>query len=168
MTPLGLGCQTSDDVGEIVDVEDGRPAVVETRWTDRTELFVEYPVLVEGETSRFAIHFTELDTFEPVTMGRSAVHLTGAAGTDEFSVDEPGRPGIFGIDVTPSRAGRQRLMLHLETPTVTDRHDLGEVLVLSGEEAARRRSPAPLTRTASRSSRSSNGRSTSHGARRAS
>ena len=114
---------------ETVAVEEP-PPVVETRWTTRSELLVEYPPLVEGQTSRFAIHFTDLATFDPVLAGRAEVHLTG--GRDqEFRVDTPGRPGIFGVDVTPTQAGRYRLELVLDAPGLTDRHDLGEVTVLT-------------------------------------
>ena len=109
--------------------------VVETRWTRRSELFVEYPPLVEGETSRFAIHFTDLSTFEPVRSGRAMVHLTGARD-QEFAVDTPGRPGIFGVDVTPNQAGRYRLVVVLDGPGLTDRHDLGDVTVLTAAAAA--------------------------------
>ena len=114
------------------------PPVVVSRWTELSELFVEFPPLVEGVTSRFAIHFTDLATFEPLRDGRAIVRLTGA-GTeaDEFaSVDGPGRPGIFGVDVTPRRAGRFGLELVLDAPAVRDRHDLGEVIVLTPDEAA--------------------------------
>ena len=126
---------SSPDV-ETADLEpvDETPPVVETRWTERTELFVEYPPLVAGATSRFAIHFTDLATFEPVRAGRAVVRLTGAADT-EFTVDAPGRPGIFGVDVTPERAGRYRLELVLDAPGVNDRHDLGEVTVRTAAEA---------------------------------
>ena len=106
------------------------PPVVETRWTTRSELFVEYPPLVEGETSRFAIHFTNLSTFEPVRSGRATVHLRGPQD-QEFAVDAPGRPGIFGVDVTPNQAGRYRLDVVLDAPGLTDRHDLGDVMVLT-------------------------------------
>ncbi|MCH7747223.1 MAG: efflux RND transporter periplasmic adaptor subunit [Acidobacteria bacterium] len=109
--------------------------VVETRWTTRSELFVEYPPLVEGETSRFAIHFTDLSTFEPLRAGRATVRLTGARD-QEFTVDTPGRPGIFGVDVTPTQAGRYRLELVLDAPGLMDRHDLGEVTVLTAADAA--------------------------------
>ena len=111
------------------------PPVVETRWTTRSELFVEYPALVEGETSRFAIHFTDLETFEPVRSGRATVHLTGVRD-QEFAVDAPGRPGIFGVDVTPNQAGRYRLDVVLDAPGLTDRHDLGDVTVLTAAAAA--------------------------------
>ena len=109
--------------------------VVVSRWTDRSELFVEFPPLVAGATSRFAIHFTDLATFEPLREGRATVRLTGARA-EEFAADGPGRPGIFGVDVTPAAAGRARLELLLDAPAVRDRHDLGEVTVLTAAQAA--------------------------------
>ena len=123
---------------DAVEVEEP-PPVVETRWTTRSELFVEYPPLVEGKTSRFAIHFTDLSTFEPVRAGTAAVHLTGGNDGVPFSamiaaVDGPGRPGIFGVDVTPDRAGRYRLEVGLDAPGLTDRHDLGDVTVLAAAD----------------------------------
>jgi cobalt-zinc-cadmium efflux system membrane fusion protein len=120
---------------EVADLEAvaETPPVVETRWTALTELFVEYPPLVEGMTSRFAIHFTDLSTFEPVRAGRAVVRLTGEADT-EYAVDAPGRPGIFGVDVIPDLAGRYRLELVLDAPGISDQHDLGEVTVLTAGE----------------------------------
>ena len=38
-----------------------------TQWTGKTELFAEYPPLVVGQTSRFAIHLTRLDSFKALT-----------------------------------------------------------------------------------------------------
>ena len=59
-----------------------------TRWTDKTELFAEYPPLAAGATSRFAIHLTRLDTFKAITDGVVEVHLRGGAGQPEvFRVD---------------------------------------------------------------------------------
>ena len=108
LTLGALACRGPEPaVTDTVADAEPRP-VVETRWTTLSELFVEYPPLVEGETSRFAIHFTDLSTFEPVLAGRAAVHLTGARD-QAFTVDTPGRPGIFGVDVTPTQAGRYRL-----------------------------------------------------------
>ena len=126
---LALGCGGGAGVIEAVGGEE-IPPVVETRWTGRSELFMEYPPLVEGDTSRFAIHFTDLATFEPLRAGRAEVRLDGAGG-EAFTVDAPGRPGIFGVDVTPSRAGRYGLSIVLDAPGLADRHDLGEVTVLT-------------------------------------
>lgn len=126
---LALACGGGAGAIEAVVAEE-IPPVVETRWTGRSELFMEYPPLVEGETSRFAIHFTDLSTFEPLRAGRAEVRLAGAR-EEAFTVDAPGRPGIFGIDVAPSRAGRYRLSVVLDAPGLADRHDLGEITVLT-------------------------------------
>jgi cobalt-zinc-cadmium efflux system membrane fusion protein len=77
-----------------------------TQWTGKTELFAEYPPLVAGQTSRFAIHLTRLDTYKALTAGRVEVHLRGGSvGEEVFSADGPSRPGIFGVDVTPASEG---------------------------------------------------------------
>ncbi len=132
---LALACGGGDagggaGAGDAVEA----PPVVETRWSGRSELFMEYPPLVAGETSRFAIHFTDLDTFEPLRAGRAEVRLAGAR-EETFAVAAPGRPGIFGVDVTPSRAGRYRLSVVLAAPGLADRHDLGEVAVAASPAA---------------------------------
>lgn len=130
---VGCGSPVPDEP----EVDAEPPPVVESHWTARSELFVEYSPLVEGTTSRFAIHFTDLATFEPVREGRAAVRLTGPSGdAKQFEADAPGRPGIFGIDVSPERAGHYRLELVLDAPGLADRHDLGEVTVLTQAEAA--------------------------------
>ena len=132
---LILGC--GGPTVEVVDTSeaDEVPPVVVTRWTEKTELFVEYPPLIAGETSRFAIHFTDLASFEPVRDGRATVRLSGEADA-EFIVESPGRPGIFGVDVVPPRAGRYGLELVLDAPGLIDRHDLGQVTVLTPLEGA--------------------------------
>lgn len=132
---LALACGGADagggaGAGDAVEA----PPVVETRWSGRSELFMEYPPLVAGETSRFAIHFTDLATFEPLRAGRAEVRLAGAR-EETFAVAAPGRPGIFGVDVTPSRAGRYRLSVVLAAPGLADRHDLGEVAVAASPAA---------------------------------
>ena len=68
-----------------------------TRWTEKTELFAEYPPLAVGSTSRFAIHLTRLDGFKALTEGNVEVRLEGGSAQPEvFRVDAPSRPGIFG------------------------------------------------------------------------
>jgi RND family efflux transporter MFP subunit len=108
-----------------------------TRWTDATELFAEYPPLVAGETSRFAIHLTRLDTFAPLTGGRVEVHLRGSsAGAEVFHVEEPSRPGIFGVDVTPAQAGARELVIVVRADGLEDEHRVGTVDVQAHAEVA--------------------------------
>jgi RND family efflux transporter MFP subunit len=109
-----------------------------TRWTDRTELFAEYPPLAAGSTSRFAIHLTQLEPFKALTEGNVEVRLEGGSAPGEvFRVDGPSRPGIFGVDVKPAHAGKRELVIALKTPVLNDEHRVGEVDVHPTAEAAR-------------------------------
>ena len=109
-----------------------------TRWTDKTELFAEYPPLVAGGTSRFAIHLTRLDSFTALTEGNVEVRLQGGAGPQEvFRVAAPSRPGIFGVDVKPTQAGTRELVIVLKAKGLSDEHRVGEVEVFPNAEAAR-------------------------------
>jgi hypothetical protein len=48
-----------------------------------------------------------LDPFKAVTEGAVDVQLKDSAGqTQSFSAAAPSRPGIFGVDVKPVRAGK--------------------------------------------------------------
>ena len=110
-----------------VEAEEPAPVAV-TRWTDKTELFVEYPRLQVGSTSRFAIHLTDLNTFQPLLEGQAVVELTyGEGQTETFTEDGPSRPGIFGVDVAPTRAGSAAMTIRVSSDPVNDEHRLGQV-----------------------------------------
>jgi cobalt-zinc-cadmium efflux system membrane fusion protein len=110
-----------------------------TRWTGRSELFAEYPPLVVGRTSRFAIHLTDIGTFKAVTSGRVEVRLEGGGEAPEsFRVDAPSRPGIFGVDVKPARAGARELVIVLKSAALTDMHRVSNVTVYADQQAARK------------------------------
>ena len=112
-------------------------ALAVTRWTQKTELFAEYPPLAVGSTSRFAIHLTRLDTFKALTEGNVEVRLEGGGQPEVFRVDAPSRPGIFGVDVKPSNAGKRELVIVLRSAGLTDEHRVGQVDVHANAEAAR-------------------------------
>jgi cobalt-zinc-cadmium efflux system membrane fusion protein len=114
-----------------------------TRWTEKTELFAEYPPLAAGSTSRFAIHLTRLDGFKALTEGTVEVRLEGGSAQPEvFRVDAPSRPGIFGVDVKPTHAGKRQLVIVLKATRLSDEHRIGEVDVHANAEAARAAAPA--------------------------
>lgn len=122
-----LGCQNQDPVASEAPEHEPHPESM-TNWTSKTELFVEYPPLVVGQTSRFAIHLTRLDNFKPIAQSRVEVRFTPVGGKSEiFTADAPSRPGIFGVDVRPSGSGEFRLSIHLDGEGINDVHDLGEV-----------------------------------------
>lgn len=108
-----------------------------TRWTDKTELFAEYPPLAASSTSRFAIHLTRLDTFKPLTDGNVQVRLEGGGSTpaEVFDAGGSSRPGIFGVDVKPAHAGKRQLIITLRATGLVDEHRVGEVDVYANTEA---------------------------------
>jgi RND family efflux transporter MFP subunit len=123
-----------------VDTAGERPTVAVTHWTDRSELFMEYPVFVAGKSGRSAIHVTDLDDFSPLSEGEAVVVLHGQDGrTLEFR-DGPSRPGIFGVDLEVDQPGVFEMSLRVDAPNLQDVHELGPVTVfeasaqLPGEE----------------------------------
>ena len=108
-----------------------------TDWTDRTELFMEYPPLVAGQNARFAVHFTAMGTlFKAVKSGSVNVVLEGDSGKQTFSTDAPSRPGIFGVDVKPARAGKYSMTVQLRSAGLNDSHSLVEVAVYPDQASA--------------------------------
>jgi RND family efflux transporter MFP subunit len=106
-----------------------RPTVAVTHWTDRSELFMEYPVFVAGESGRSAIHVTNLADFSPLSAGEAIVVLRGADGRVLEFRDGPSRPGIFGVDLEVDRPGVYDMSLRVDAPSLQDVHELGPVTV---------------------------------------
>ncbi len=123
-----------------VDAPKAEPATLSvTDWTARTELYMEYPPLVAGQSARFAVHLTRLDDFKALNAGTPSIEFTperdGAPTVLRGS--PPSRPGAFRIDGAPPAAGRYRWTLAIDAPGLTDRHDLGAVTVFPNEASAR-------------------------------
>jgi membrane fusion protein, heavy metal efflux system len=107
-------------------------ALAYTHFTDQTELFVEFPALVVGQSSRFLAHVTRLADFKPLTAGTLDVILETPAGpTARFRVREPARDGLFIPTVSPREAGTFRLVVEIEADDLRARHDLGPVTVFA-------------------------------------
>jgi cobalt-zinc-cadmium efflux system membrane fusion protein len=114
-----------------------------THWTDKTELFVEFPALVLGQESAFAAHLTRLSDFKPVDGGRVIVVLSGGGTPEErFAIESPTVPGIFRPVARPKHAGARALSLLLESDPLSDAHVLGEVTVFPDADAAAHAAPS--------------------------
>lgn len=126
-----------------------RPSTSITHFTGRTELFVEFPALLQHTESAFAVHLTRLDDFKPVPAGRVRVTLSGGGGTDEhFEAAGPEVPGIFRPVVRPREPGERRLAVAIEDDALSDQHDLGTVTVYASAQAAAGSAPEPATSNA--------------------
>lgn len=131
---LLAGCNKSSAPAESAEEPE---AIAVTRWTEKTELFMEHPPLVAGHNARFAVHLTDLLSFKALTEGRVTVELRAANGRAEtFQTDAPSRPGIFGVDVKPSAAGSYSMTVRLDSPALKDTHETGSVQVYANAQTA--------------------------------
>lgn len=119
---------------------DDLPTLDVTHWTAASELFMEYPPLVAQQKALFAIHLTKLADFAPVTAGRARLEFTPAAGGAATNLigPQPSRPGAFRVEEVPPPPGRYTWALVLESPDLTDRHDLGSITVFADEATAKK------------------------------
>jgi RND family efflux transporter MFP subunit len=108
-----------------------------TIWTDKTELFVEFPALIVGTPSRFAAHFTVLDKHQPVREGAVTVSLIKDGKGIRNTADAPSSPGIFSPTIQPKEAGTYQLVFDITTPTLTDRIVIEDIHVFASLEKAR-------------------------------
>ena len=132
--------QTSSSSRDSGSSDSGLPTLDVTHWTPATELFMEYPPLVAQRKALFAVHLTKLADFSPVTDGHARLEFTPESGGAPTSLSgpPPSRPGAFRVEEIPPAPGRYRWALVLESPALTDRHDLGTITVFPDEAAAKR------------------------------
>jgi membrane fusion protein, heavy metal efflux system len=138
-----FSCRPADDHGhshaedgDHAHAVEGVPVEEHTAWTGLTELFVEFPVLVAGETSRFAAHFTLLNGHQPVREGRVTVSLIRGDRGIRHTVETPSSPGIFAPALKPSEAGIYQLVFELQTPGFDDRIVFNDIRVFPSSAEA--------------------------------
>jgi RND family efflux transporter MFP subunit len=138
-----LSCQSNeeknhahDDQGNHVTENSNKPSIVKTVWTNKTELFVEFPALVVGEKSRFAAHFTVLEKHQAVKEGSVTVSLIKNNKGIKQSVDSPSSPGIFTPTLEPKIAGMYQLVFELVTPELIDKIIIENVQVFASTNEA--------------------------------
>lgn len=115
-----------------------RPMLSFTHWTDKTELFLEIPILIKGLESTAALHVTALEGFKPVTDGSVQVLLKEAISTsmERFESTHVTKPGIFKPIIKPAASGTRMMIIEIKTPAFTIEHHLGEVTIYDNIETA--------------------------------
>ena len=133
-TFIAFGCNRSAPAAE----HDEAPTIVVTNWTDTSELFMEHPPFVAGQTIRFAVHLTRLTDFAAVKAGRPRIAFTPGGGGRAIVLPgtEALRPGAFRVEGTLPAAGKYSWALIIEGADVSDTHDLGTATVFADEDAA--------------------------------
>lgn len=97
------------------------PSVAVSLWTEKMELFMEYPVLVTNESGRFIIHLTILEGFQPVREGEVILNFVNTSGTKSQVIEkELLREGIFAPHVELQATGGYEFQLIYNGPAVSD------------------------------------------------
>jgi RND family efflux transporter MFP subunit len=135
---LAIACVAVACGRDAAEPEAERPTLDVTHWTDKTELFMEYPPLVAGQTALFAVHLTRLSDFSAMTAGRPRIEFTPESGGPPVVLqgNEPSRPGVFRAEGAAPPAGRYEWALIVDAPGLSDRHELGAVTVFADQAAA--------------------------------
>lgn len=108
-----------------------------TIYTEKTELFVEFKPLIKGHVSKFAAHFTTLDSnFKAVTEGSVSLKLIGKNDQPSFKSDAPSSPGIFRLSLKPINIGKYDLLFILNTKEYVDTIAIKNMSVYKNEKAA--------------------------------
>jgi membrane fusion protein, heavy metal efflux system len=111
------------------------PDLAVTIWTERTELFMEYPPLVAGADAAFHIHLTDLSTFQPLREGRVVVRFEGDT-IERFEVEGPSTPGIFNVLLKVPAARRYQVAVEVHSAKLNDELRVGAVTVYPDQQAA--------------------------------
>lgn len=105
-----------------------------TLWSDKAELFLEYPPLVAGHAFTFAAHLTDLRTFRPVITGTVEIRMTTTGQPAlTFLASAPLRAGIFTPSVTMPEPGTYDMALSLMSDSLNDTFHIPNVQVFSGK-----------------------------------
>lgn len=117
--------------------EPSQRTVSYTKYSEKSELFVEFKPLVVGRTSKFAAHLTKLGAmFTPYREGKVTVSLVQGNKGIKNSVAAPGSPGIFRLALQPVRAGMGKLVFDIQTVSFSDQIIINNVMVYGDEDSA--------------------------------
>jgi cobalt-zinc-cadmium efflux system membrane fusion protein len=124
------------DNGHAAGEEKAEPLAI-TRWTDRSELFVEFLPPKPNTKLVYHAHVTRLSDFQAVTEGRFTVRFKrDGQVAAETSIDKLKRAGIFTPEGPAPAAGRYSLEMTYEHGGPTDVFDCGTVEVADKPRAA--------------------------------
>lgn len=115
-----------------------------TKWTIKTELFVEFTPLIVGTATAFAAHLTDLSTFQAVSQDVVITTLESQNGQNITVHSEATSPGIYRPVLTPKESGSYRLLFtrsHPGNQTVLDTIDAGQVEVTTGKDLPSQEEP---------------------------
>jgi membrane fusion protein, heavy metal efflux system len=110
--------------------EEEPPSLAITRWSPRSELFVELPAPAPAQPVSYHAHVTELRDFSAVTEGTFRVRYKSPSGVAQEHVQTGvKRPGIFVFEGPAPAAGNYALEMAYERAGAVDVFDCGSITV---------------------------------------
>ncbi|MEW5851130.1 MAG: efflux RND transporter periplasmic adaptor subunit [Myxococcota bacterium] len=153
MALLVVGCPSRSEPGHGHTHEDhahGHDAEAEdvatlalTRWTDRNELFVEFPHPVANKPVRYHAHVTHLEGFKAAVQGAFRVrYVREGKVAAEAAISGVARPGIFTPEGMAPGPGTYTVEMVYENEGITDAFDCGPVTISDQAPAAEEEAPS--------------------------
>jgi len=129
MAMVGCSTQAQKHTNQHTN-ENETPTVSVTQWTERMELFMEYPVLVKSTSEKFVIHLTVLEDFEPIREGMVTLIFYHQSGQSiQVKQDHLLREGIFTPIVELHLAGEYEFTLEYRSPQLSESFQINDFVV---------------------------------------
>lgn len=130
---LFIGCTHDHESEEIVVNEHG--VISTTQYTEKTEIFMEYPSLIINEEAKFLIHLTDLKDFKAVNQGVLSIEFSNEKDIKvNVLIDKPARDGIYIPTLKFAVAGNYTMVIKLEGKQVSDKIIVKNVIVHGNHE----------------------------------
>ncbi len=144
---VALACAFADPVRAQAPGPSPQPsAVTHTAYSKNTELFAEWRPLIVGQATRLTAHLTRTgDRFRPYAEGKVVLTLTVEGVAANASADGPERPGVFRLNVTPSKPGAGRVVIDVTAATGAEHFVIQDVPVYADVQAALAKQAPPET-----------------------
>jgi RND family efflux transporter MFP subunit len=124
-----LSC-SSRNIGEDNQSKEEVQAISITQWTEKMELFMEYPVPVKLEPGKFVIHLTNLKDFKAVREGMVILNFKHESEQNyKFEKTELLREGIFNPVVTLPLSGKYIFTIDYKGKEVQEFFNIGNLFV---------------------------------------
>jgi cobalt-zinc-cadmium efflux system membrane fusion protein len=133
---LAVSCNSHDHSVAVVADDGELDPIAITVFTDKAELFMEYPHLVVGESASFLAHVTVMQTGEPVRSGQLRLEMTSASANEDLRADKPKRDGLFVPIATFDTAGEYNARIVVESEQLSETITLPTMVVHADQAGA--------------------------------
>ncbi|MCR9015289.1 efflux RND transporter periplasmic adaptor subunit [Aquiflexum gelatinilyticum] len=114
------------------DEEEAIPPVAFTSYSDKTELFVDFPYLIAGKPTTLMVHLTRLgEKFQPIQNGKITVNLNIEGKTNSIKTESQSNPGIYEVEIIPEIAGTGKLIFDIQSAEVSEKFVFEDIEVFS-------------------------------------